>query len=198
VTTDQAIRQIGIDGSHLYGITECCPANLVGIVGGTTTFIGTVGDSSTIVDFGTAVDPATHNVFINIGHNDPITFGFISQLLVINDQSGTPNTLPLADGIAPVGFAFEVPAPVITPDSIIVDVNSARNSGAISNGGVATSLLAELNAAKAARIRGQCATAALIYQGFINDVQAQSGKAISLATASQLVSEANFLIRNCP
>jgi len=200
VTTDQAIRQIGIDGGHLYGITECCPANLVGIIGSTTTFIGTVGDSSTIVQFGTTVDPATHNVFINIGHNDPITFQFISQLLVINDQSGAPSTFPLADGIAPLGFAFEVPASasVITPDSIIADVNSALSSTAISNAGVATSLLAELNAAKAARVRGQCGTAALIYRAFISDVQAQSGKTISSATASLLASEANFLIKNCP
>jgi hypothetical protein len=199
VTTDQPIRQIGIDGSHLYGITECCPANLVGISGGTTTLIGPVGDSSTIVQFGTAVDPATHNVFINMGHNDPITFNFISELLVINDQTGTSTTAPMADGIAPLGFAFEVPASVtITPNSIIADVNSALGSGAISNAGIATSLLAKLTAAKAARDRGECATAGLIYQGFINDVQAQSGKAISPATASQLVSEAQFLIKNCP
>jgi hypothetical protein len=199
VTTDQAIRQIGIDGGQVYGVTECCPANLVAVntSTGVTTLIGAVGDSSTIVQFGTAVDPATHNVFINIGHNDPITFAFISQLLVINDQTGASFTLPLADAIASLGFAFETPVS-ITPDSIIGDVKSALSSGAITKDGIANSLLAKLNEAKAARGRGQCATAALIYQAFINDVNAQSGKAIAPATASQLVSEAQFLIKNCP
>ena len=52
--------------------------------------------------------------------------------------------------------------------------------------------------AQAARERGQCKTAANIYEQFINDVNAQTGKSISVATASRLVSEAQFLIANCP
>ena len=199
ITTDTPIRQIGVDSGALYGITECCPANLVGIskVTGATNVVGPVGDSSTIVQFGTAIDPATHNVFVNVGHNDPITFSFISQLLVINDQSGASSTVPMADGVPDHGLAFETP-PMITPDSIIQDVRSAHAAGQISNAGVATALINQLTQAKAARSRGQCVTAANLYHAFIATVHAQSGKAIASGTASQLVNEAEFLIANCP
>jgi hypothetical protein len=44
----------------------------------------------------------------------------------------------------------------------------------------------------------QCGTAASLYKAFISAVKAQSGKHIAAATASQLVSEAQFLIANCP
>jgi hypothetical protein len=77
-------------------------------------------------------------------------------------------------------------------------VNSAAASGAIDNAGVATALIAQLDAAAAARANGQCTTAANIYSAFINAVTAQSGTHISAATAAQLVSEAQFLIANCP
>ena len=115
----------------------------------------------------------------------------------INDQTGASTTgLATTEFIG--SFAF-LPAPVsITADSIKADVKSALASGAINNDGVASSLLAELNAASAAQSRGQCATAAVLYTSFINDVNAQSGKHIAAATAAQLVSEAQFLIANCP
>ena len=86
----------------------------------------------------------------------------------------------------------------ITPDTIKSDVRSALASGAITNSGLATSLLAELNAASDARSRGQCAVSARTYQAFINDVSAQSGKLIASSKASLLVSEAQFQIDNCP
>jgi hypothetical protein len=86
VVLDQLVRQIAVDGGQLLGITDSCltntsTANLAAInrSTGATSQIASVGDSSTIVQFGTAADPATHNVFINIAHNDPIMGGFISQ-----------------------------------------------------------------------------------------------------------------------
>jgi len=200
VTLDQGVRQIGIESHQVYGITECCPANLVDInvSTGVTSFVHAVGDSSVIVQFGTAADPATHDVFINVGTFDPNTFNSTNELLVINDQTAASSTLPLADGMPNLGLAFETPAPSITADSIRADVRSAFGRGSIGSAGVETALLSELNAAADARSRGQCTTAANDYQAFINTVRAQSEKTISAATAAQLVSEARFLIANCP
>ena len=199
VVLDQPVRQIGIDSGHLYGITECCPANLVGInsTTGATSFVQAVGGSSTVVQFGTAADPATHNVFINVSTTDPNTFAQVNQLLVVNDQTGAFSTLALADGMPSLGLAFEAPV-VTTAQSIKADVVAAESSGAISNAGVANSLVSELSAAAGARGRGQCATAANLYQAFVNELQAQSGKTVAPATAAQLTTEAQFLISNCP
>ena len=201
VVTDHAIREIGFDGARLYGITECCPENLVGIdmSTGATSFIAPVSDGSTIVQFGTAADEDTHTVFISTSTSDPITGVFTSQLLeVVDGGSGAPSSVPLAAGSAGAGMVFVPPAPVITPQSIANDVNAALAGGKITNAGIARSLLAELNAAANARSRGQCTTAANDYRAFIRDVQAQSGKLIAAATANQLISEARVLIASCP
>ena len=199
VVTDHAIRQIGVDGPLLYGITECCPANLVSIdkTTGVTTFIAAVGDSNTFVQFGTAADPATNTVFVNINPRDPITGQSISELLEVNvSNPGASATVPLPSGS--VGMVFVPPAPVITPQSIVNDVKSALATGAIKNSGLAKALISQLNAAAGARSRGQCSTAANDYRAFINTVKAQSGKLIAASTASQLIGEAQFLIANCP
>jgi hypothetical protein len=92
---------------------------------------------------------------------------------------------------------FETPV-VITPESIKADVRSALASGAITNAGVASSLLAKLNAAETARSRGQCMTAGNDYRAFIAEVNALRGKMVAAATANQLMSEARFLVTNCP
>jgi hypothetical protein len=86
----------------------------------------------------------------------------------------------------------------VTADSIASDVNAALASDQITKAGVATTLLGDLSAAAAARSRGQCKTASNIYQSFIDDVAAQAGKSIAIATASHLTSEAEFLQANCP
>jgi hypothetical protein len=214
VLMDQPVRQIAVDGGQLFGVSDCCvsPSSHFGFVSinkstGATTLVADIGDSSTIVQFGTGVDPSAHTVYLNVGSLDPITFAFISNLLSINDQTGASLTIPLADGIALLGFAFETPPPsvTVTPDSIIADVKGAVSSGAITSAGLANSLTAELNQAKAARSRGDCTTAASIYQAFINEVMAQSNTTasgvrphISAAKASQLIGEAQFLIANCP
>jgi hypothetical protein len=91
-----------------------------------------------------------------------------------------------------------VPNPAITPESIKADVRSARASGAIDNPRLANALLAILDAAAYARSTGKCSTAAHIYTAFVYVVSAQSSKHIAAATATQLVSEAQFLIANCP
>lgn len=86
---------------------------------------------------------------------------------------------------------------IVTADSIKDDVRQFESSGDISKHGIATSLLAKLDAAAAARSR-DCATAANIYGAFINEVSAQSGKAITTAAAAILIADAQYLAQHCP
>jgi hypothetical protein len=47
-------------------------------------------------------------------------------------------------------------------------------------------------------ISRQCATAANIYQAFINELQAQSGKGVSASAAAIMIADAQYLITHCP
>jgi hypothetical protein len=86
---------------------------------------------------------------------------------------------------------------IVTPQSIIDDITQFLASGAIS-ANIANSLLAKLNNALAARNRGQCGPAGNIYQAFINEVNAQTGKGITPAAAAILIADAQYLIAHCP
>jgi hypothetical protein len=144
---------------------------------------------------GTAIDSASHTIFfVQDVFDDPI-LGPIAHIASVNDQTGA-GVLGGTTNTNIAAIAFE--PTLVTPEGLSADVRSALESGAIDNSGVASSLLAELNAAAAARSRGDCGTAAKLYTAFINDVTAQSGKHIAAGTASQLASEAQVLIANCP
>ena len=68
-----------------------------------------------------------------------------------------------------------------------------------SNAGEANSLLAKLDAAAAAaRARGQCSTAANLYQAFIKELQAQSSKGVDPTAAQIMIADAQYLIAHCP
>jgi hypothetical protein len=86
----------------------------------------------------------------------------------------------------------------VTPVSIMSDVTQFQQSGAIKNAGLAGSLLSKLTAAATARVAGNCFTAANIYQAFINELNAQSGKGVDPIAAANLIADAQFLIANCP
>ncbi|HKB18022.1 MAG TPA: hypothetical protein VKF28_03230 [Candidatus Dormibacteraeota bacterium] len=215
VSLDTPIRWIVADGANLFGITDNFALSLVAIntTTGATTFVAGTGYFNAFIPSGPAVDPTTHTVYVDV-----VAFGF-DHVLSINDHAGgQPKDVTSFQSLTSI--AFEAP-PQVTPQSIIDDVRAALASGAIDNAGVATSLLAKLNtaadaragtaastarlsAASGARPNG-CATSANIYQAFIDEVNAQSGAAssstrghITPAAASQLVSEAQFLIANCP
>lgn len=83
---------------------------------------------------------------------------------------------------------------VATSSSIESDITAL---GGIDSG-LDKPLLAKLKAAAAARARGQCDTAARIYQAFINQVRAQSGHKIDPATADILIADAGYLVDHCP
>lgn len=86
---------------------------------------------------------------------------------------------------------------IVTPQSIIDDVNQLQGSGAIS-ANIAGALLAKLNNALMKRNAGQCGAAANIYSAFINQVMAQTGKGITPAAAAILIADAQYLIAHCP
>ena len=86
---------------------------------------------------------------------------------------------------------------IVTPDSIIQDVIQFLAAGLITQDH-GQSLLAKLEAAKAARAAGHCATAAHIYQAFINELQAQSGKHVDPTAAAIMIADAQYLIAHCP
>ena len=87
---------------------------------------------------------------------------------------------------------------VVTPDSLRDEVGLFRTGGDIVKQGIANSLLAKLAAAQSSRAAGDCATAANQYSAFVNEVQAQAGKAIDNAVASILIADAQYLIAHCP
>jgi DNA-binding beta-propeller fold protein YncE len=176
----------------LIGVTNSTPHQLVSVnsATGSETAITTFGAGTSVTSL--AIDPSTHTAFV-------------VQLDALNSAQSFVASIDELSGVTTVGVAM--PSPVdhlafqpmlVTPDSIKADVRSALAGGAISNAGVANALLAQLNTASAARLRGQCATATNIYQAFINQLSAQSGKLISSAMASQLTGEARFLMANCP
>jgi hypothetical protein len=178
----------------LFGKTFCCPANLVQV--DPATGAESVITTNLSLGSGITIDSASHTIYMTDDQFD--VSGFSQLIESVNDVSGAPTfstgSIPSTTYVS--ALAFEGVA--ITPESIKTDVQSALANGAITKAGVAHSLLAKLNHAEAARARGQCGVAANAYRAFINEVEAQSGKAIATSTATQLISEAQFLVANCP
>ena len=86
---------------------------------------------------------------------------------------------------------------IVTAASIKEDVVQLIAGGDILKSKLKNSLLAKLSAAEAAIGRGNCTAATNIYQAFINDVSAQSGKGIDLVAAGILITDAHYLIDHC-
>jgi hypothetical protein len=95
-------------------------------------------------------------------------------------------------GIQSVTFSI-----IVTADSIKADVNEFVVSGAI-DANLAKSLLAKLNGAAQARARGDCTTAANIYNAFVQELQAQIGKGVTAQAAAIMTADAQYLIQHCP
>jgi hypothetical protein len=110
-----------------------------------------------------------------------------------------PNTFAISatDKVNNMSSASVTFTIIVTPASIIADVNQLEASGAISPQ-IAGALLAKLNNALAAFNAGQCGTAANIYSAFISQVMAQTGKGITPVAAAILIADAQYLITHCP
>jgi hypothetical protein len=212
VTSSPLLSRPGFDlvydtsSGTLLGKTFCCPAAVVSIdptTGNEVTISPDLGYGSNL-----AIDSATHTIFVM---EDVFTgFSFTQNVATINDQTGATTVVGPTNTTTYVGtLVFQGIA--VTPDSIRADVKWAFSGGSISNAGVETALLSELNGAADARSRGQCSVASRDYQAFIDTVQAQTSRTINVAsssrlvggaiapsTANQLVTEARYLQANCP
>jgi hypothetical protein len=87
---------------------------------------------------------------------------------------------------------------IVTPQSIIDDVNYFWSSGGITDPAVYQGLLDKLNQAAAKYSNGQCKVSGNVYQAFINQVMGQAGKGISSSAANILIADAQYLITHCP
>ena len=105
--------------------------------------------------------------------------------IAANDNLGNASTTTVT---------FEV---IVTPESIKEDVRYFLSVGDIKNKGLANSLLAKLNAAARAIERDQCPTAINIYNAFIHELNAQSGKGVDPTAAAIMIADAEYLIANC-
>ena len=146
--------------------------------------------------FDGAVDPSTNTVYLHLNAFDFVNP--IDQIVTISEQTGAFTLSASNITTSQLESMYFMRLVTVTPDSLSGDVRSSLTSGQITKASVANTLLSDLNAAQAARNRGQCKTAANIYQQFMNDVAAQTGKSIALATASRLTREAENLQGSCP
>lgn len=196
----QMVRSVVYDegSGSLDGVTDCCPIDAVSInpATGQVSSLATVGDSNTIQPYWLTEMAAANSFVLDAAVSDPLTGAETDTLVTVNDQTGVAT--PSAALAQPVAALLFLPSVTITPASVASDVRSALTQGNISNAGIETALLSELSAAADARSRAQCGAASNDYQAFIYTVQAQSGKAIAAATASLLISEAEYLQANCP
>jgi len=86
---------------------------------------------------------------------------------------------------------------IVTPESIKQDLDLLIAGGDITKAKLKNSLLAKLTAAANAISRGNCGAATNIYQAFINEVNAQSGKGLDATAANILIADAQYLIDHC-
>ena len=180
----------------LYGKTFSIPAAQVVSISPSTGAETTIGSFN--LGFGgnsLTVDLSTHTIYLMEDILE--AFGFFQEVGAVDPTAGT---ISLSPKIPLTGYirslAFE--GVVASPAKLRADVLAAIASGAIDNAGVGNALVSQLNAAEAARARGQCASAASIYGSFVNLLNAQSGVHVAAATASQLVGEAQIVMANCP
>jgi hypothetical protein len=115
--------------------------------------------------------------------------------MTLGDHTFTVTAADNVGGTSTASVTFSI---IVTPASIEGDVTEFLASGAIKNSGLANSLLAKLNAAAAARARGQCSTAANQYQSFIDELLAQSGNGVDATAAAIMIADAQYLITHCP
>jgi hypothetical protein len=102
-----------------------------------------------------------------------------------------------ADNVGGTNSASVTFTIIVTAASIQTDVTQFLQSGDIKGPGEANSLLSKLVAAAAKRAAGKCSTAANIYQAFIQELQAQSGKGVSVTAAAIMIADAQYLITHC-
>jgi 2',3'-cyclic-nucleotide 2'-phosphodiesterase (5'-nucleotidase family) len=111
--------------------------------------------------------------------------------LALGSHTVTLTATDLFGNVATTSVAFNVKATVA---SLVTSVGRLYADHAITSAGVRDSLLDKLAAAKASAAAGKTATAAKQLQSFIALVKAQTGKSISGAAATLLITDAQYAI----
>jgi hypothetical protein len=115
--------------------------------------------------------------------------------LTVGNHTFTVMAVDNAGNTASPSVTFSI---VVTPASLIADLQYFLSTGDITFKNEANSLLQKLNAAAAYRAAGDCKHANDVYQSFINELNAQSGKTVSAASAAIMIADAQYLIAHCP
>jgi hypothetical protein len=118
---------------------------------------------------------------------------------LLNELPLGPHTFTVnaADNVGHADSASVNFSIIVTPESIKDDVRQFYAAGEIKNSGIERSLLAKLDAAGEAYNAGNCTTAGNIYGAFINELQAQSRKAVTATAAQIMIGDAQYLQTHC-
>jgi len=157
----------------------------------------TLGYSVTDALSGVKIFTPTLDGFLNVAGHDLSSGQSINLLteLGLGTHTFVIGAVDNATNTATRSVIFSI---VVTADSIKDDVSQFLTTGMIKNDGEANSLTVKLNAAAAARARGDCKTAANNYNAFINELNAQRGKGVDANAAQIMIADAQYLIAHCP
>jgi 2',3'-cyclic-nucleotide 2'-phosphodiesterase/3'-nucleotidase len=123
----------------------------------------------------------------------PVTSGQVVDLytLSLGDHTLTVHAVDNVGNETSASVTFTVTA---TSQSLVSSVNRFFTEGLIDNGGTQNSLLQKLGNAQKDIDKGKRNTAINKLEAFINEVQAQSGKHITVEAASLLIADAQWVI----
>jgi hypothetical protein len=150
------------------------------------------GNLSGVASFVPLLDGATTLAGHGLANGQAINL--LTELPIGSHTFTIHNATDNAGNVSSRSVSFTI---VVTAGSIQSDVPQFVTSGAITNANWANSLEAKLSDASAARARGDCSGAASIYQAFIHELQAQSGKKVSAGAATIMIADAQYLIAHC-
>lgn len=172
ITTPEALEYVHSDAFDLlYEVTDVCTGvdSVTALLDGETTLAGHGLASGQLIDLLTELALGYH------------TFRVESE-----DAMGNPSA-------AEVTFAI-----IVTTESIKEDVTIFTERGQIRAPGLPTALLAKLENAGDNHDAGNCSVAQNVYEAFIHQLEAQSGKGVDAEAAAIMIADAQYLIDNCP
>jgi len=163
----------------------------------TYTHSSTLTLSYTVTDTGSGVGTVTPtmNGSGTVG-GSPIVNGLVVNLLTALPLGSNTFAITASDKVLNTSSASVTFTIIVTPASIIGDVNQLAASGGITMN--TNPLLSKLQNALTYFNAGDCVDADALYQAFINQVNAQTGKGITPAAAAILIADAQYLQTHCP
>jgi hypothetical protein len=172
ITVPQGIEYVHSDAFHLlYEVTDVCTGvgDVIALLDGNTTLSGHGLASGQLIDLLTELTLGDHTFRIEADDTE--------------------------DNASAAEVTFSI---IVTTESIKQDVVIFTERGDIRETGLPTALLAKLEEAGNRHDAGDCMTAQNIYEAFIQQLEAQSGKGVNAEAAAIMIGDAQYLIDNCP